>query len=233
MMKKLFGILFALVALAGVAFAGTESYSSSKEVRQSTEPAPCPEWYADNEWQIALWGTYAFSTDNDDDIDFDDDDDFDPNIIGDNAWGGGIDVKYFFRKYFGVGIEAYGLATDGSDVDVDFDDDDDDDDSNNDDGVGSIKGTFTFRYPIPCSRVAPYVFAGGGVIFGGVDEDIDFDDDDDDDDDDNEDARAIGQVGAGFEVRFTQHIGWMNDFSWNFTDGSDFGMVRTGVTFAF
>ena len=46
---------------------------------------------------------------------------------------------------------------------------------------------------------------------------------------------AIGQVGGGFEVRFTPHIGWINDFSWNVVDGpkNNFGMVRTGVNFAF
>ena len=33
--------------------------------------------------------------------------------------------------------------------------------------VGAILGTLTFRYPISCSRWAPYVFVGGGGIFGG------------------------------------------------------------------
>jgi hypothetical protein len=45
----------------------------------------------------------------------------------------------------------------------------------------------------------------------------------------------MGQVGGGLEVRFTPHIGWINDFSWNFVDGpkNNFGMVRSGVNFAF
>ena len=48
-------------------------------------------------------------------------------------------------------------------------------------------------------------------------------------------TRAIGQVGGGMEVRITPHIGWVSDFSWNFVDGpnNNFGMVRTGVNFAF
>jgi hypothetical protein len=48
-------------------------------------------------------------------------------------------------------------------------------------------------------------------------------------------SRAIGQVGGGMEVRMTPHIGWVSDFSWNFVDGpnNNFGMVRTGVNFAF
>ena len=28
------------------------------------------------------------------------------------------------------------------------------------------------------------------------------------------DAEFIGQVGAGYEVRLTRHIGFINDFSW-------------------
>jgi len=36
-------------------------------------------------------------------------------------------------------------------------------------------------------------------------------------------------------IRITPHIGWTNDFSWNVINGprNDFGMVRTGLTFAF
>jgi hypothetical protein len=32
---------------------------------------------------------------------------------------------------------------------------------------------------------------------------------------------AIGQLGAGLEIRFTPHIGWMSDFSWNVVNGQD------------
>jgi hypothetical protein len=48
-------------------------------------------------------------------------------------------------------------------------------------------------------------------------------------------TRAIGQFGGGIEVRITPHIGWINDFSWNVVDGPDnnFGMVRSGLNFAF
>src|SRR5262249_8273786 len=28
----------------------------------------------------------------------------------DDTWGGGVDVKYFWSRYFGVGVEALGLA---------------------------------------------------------------------------------------------------------------------------
>ena len=48
-----------------------------------------------------------------------------------------------------------------------------------------------------------------------------------------DDARALGQVGGGFEVRFTPHIGFITDASWNVTDDEDFGMVKAGINFAF
>ena len=33
--------------------------------------------------------------------------------------------------------------------------------------VGAVLGTLTLRYPIPCTRFSPYIFGGGGGIFGG------------------------------------------------------------------
>ena len=48
-------------------------------------------------------------------------------------------------------------------------------------------------------------------------------------------TEAVGQFGGGLEFRVTPHIGWMNDFSWNVINGpqNNFGMVRSGLTFAF
>jgi hypothetical protein len=34
---------------------------------------------------------------------------FDRYLGGDHAWGGGIDLKYFFRRYFGIGVEGFVL----------------------------------------------------------------------------------------------------------------------------
>src|SRR5438046_1045420 len=62
-MKKFALIFCALVTLSAFAHAGPETYSG-KEMKQVVPP-PCPEWYADTEWNISLWGTYAFNeTDN-------------------------------------------------------------------------------------------------------------------------------------------------------------------------
>jgi hypothetical protein len=111
-----------------------------------------------------------------------------------------------------------------------------------------VLGTLTFRYPIPCTRFAPYLFAGGGGIFGGGERThlvavprlpgpaggpLDFSESRTRSGD--SETKAIGQFGGGIEVRLTPHIGWINDFSWNVVDGpnNNFGMVRTGVNFAF
>jgi len=236
------------LASAGPAYSG-------KEMTQAAPP--CPQWYADSEWNISLWGTYAATGT-----------EYNPNLAlfdlvestteghtvygtfdkylgGDHAFGGGIDAKYFFRRYFGIGVEAsilnahrgagFDLENNGVDVFIHQR-------RSEDRAVGEVLGTFTLRYPIPCSRFAPYVWAGGGVIWGGGERDIIILDGFNDEEEPlyhtvhhGTTTEAVGQFGAGLEFRITPHIGWMNDFSWNVLSGTknNFGMVRTGVTFAF
>jgi hypothetical protein len=106
--------------------------------------------------------------------------------------------------------------------------------------VGAALGTFTVRVPLNCSRGAPYVWAGGGAVFGGgrshdffldatrplgiVRREFD-----------SSETKTMAQVGGGFEVRVTPHCGWTTDFSWNIVSGSknNFGLARTGINFAF
>ena len=210
-------------ALAGVGYSG-------KEIKQVAAPPPCPAWYADNEFNLSLWGTYVFTGNNWED---------DRYIEADHAWGGGIDAKYFFMRYFGVGIEGWVVDARRTtqDVFIDFDREIFDISTGHENrAVGSVLGTLTLRYPIPCTRFSPYIFGGAGGIFGGgerthlvvTDHIIRTEDTD-------TEAKAIGQVGGGMEIRLTPHIGWVSDFSWNFVDGphNNFGMVRTGVNFAF
>src|SRR5436190_482262 len=94
---------------------------SGEEMKQVAYVPPCPEWYGDREWNVNLWGTYAFTNT-----------EFAPNaslvdivqstseggavlgtydryIGGDHAWGGGGDIKYFFCRYAGVGVEGFGV----------------------------------------------------------------------------------------------------------------------------
>lgn len=215
-MKKLTLGFCALIALGSAAFAGTETYSKESK---AVVPPPCPQWYADNEFNLSLSGVYAFSGNE--------------NTFLDHGWGGAIDAKYFFHKYFGLGVQGFFLDADSDDDFNGFVNNDDDDS----DGVGGILGTFTLRFPMNCSRFAPYLWVGAGGVWGDNNDNVFLNaagavvraNDDDDD------GHAMGQLGAGFEVRFTPKFGWQNDFSWNIVEGThnNFGMVRTGLNFAF
>ncbi len=196
-MEKLLLAALGAVAIASGAFAGTETYYG-KEMK----PLPCPEWYADREFNVGIWGTYVFT--GNDWVN-------DRYLETDHAWGGGI-FEHTIRH------------------------------QNN--TIGSVLGTLTLRYPIPCTRFAPYIFGGGGAIFGGGQRTSFVLTTDVEEGEENDvivtrhtgsETKAIGQVGGGIEVRFTPHIGWVSDFSWNFVDGpsNNFGMARTGVNFAF
>src|SRR6267154_3837059 len=158
MKKPVLGLL-CIVALTSAAFAGTETYSG-KEMKQ-VAPPPCPQWYADNEFNVGLWGTYVFTGNNWQD---------DHYLESDHAFGGGIDLKYFFHRYFGVGIEGWAVDARRAfeDVFVDLNNGIFDVHTGHESrAVGSVLGTLTLRYPIRCTRFSPYIFGGGGGIFGG------------------------------------------------------------------
>src|SRR5213595_3474921 len=108
-MKKLLLCLLGPALVASAAFAGV-GYSG-KEMKQ-VAPPPCPEWYADREFNISLWGTYVFTGTNWGD---------DRYIEADHAWGGGLDLKYFFIRTGDGGLAvrlrpARGRAADGARV---------------------------------------------------------------------------------------------------------------------
>jgi hypothetical protein len=225
-MKKILFGLSAIIALTSAAIAGTETYS-----KETTQAVPdCPEWYADSEFNVTLSGVYAPTGNSWRE---------DTYLGVDHAWGGSLDLKYFTHRYFGFGLQGTLLSVNDSEV---FDDGFtrvrvDSDDRH---AVGSLLGTFTVRFPIRCSRVAPYFWAGGGGIFGGGrDHDFfldpttptgvvrrEFH---------SSDTKMLAQGGGGLEIRFTRRCGWINDFSWNVVSGSknNFGMARTGINLAF
>ena len=258
-MKKLtltFCALFALLVVAPALYAdGPEKYSGKeKEVMQPAPPV-C-DFYRAHEWDLSIWGAYAFAADTgqfnvpNDDPFFPDNDvtnetvlsifgttlgvissseprNFNPNervnigrvsknqlFARDDVWGGGADVKYFWSRYFGVGIEGVGLAA-----------------KTNFAGGGLL--TLTGRYPF--GRFAPYVTGGIGFIDGGatlykffnekhtflngvVTNEREFWTVDPVA---NNHVRALGQIGAGLEFRVTCHIGLMADFTWNFVFGQE------------
>ena len=246
-MKKLALTLLLVCGFGLLASAGPEQYSG-KEMKQVVPP-PCAEWYADNELNVSVWGAYAFSDTDNDRTGIEDTDDlnefgnYDRFLSADHAWGGGIDVKYFFHRYFGVGVEGFALAGRSLHAILDHGSLEAFEERYNVDHhtVGGVLGTLTLRYPFHCSRFSPYVWAGGGAVFGGsndrpvgrdvVGEELAFADRFENDDE----SKAVFQFGGGLEVRFTRHIGITGDFSWNVVDGpkNNFGMVRTGLNFAF
>jgi len=147
----------------------------------------------------------------------------------DDTWGGGADIKYFWNKYFGFGIEGLGLAA-----------------KTNFAGGGLV--TLTGRFPF--GRFAPYVTGGIGFIDGGATEYKFFNEKHvyapmsstvvgvpgtfdsgnyvlhereflTTDPVYNHHVRALGQIGAGLEFRITCHIGLMADFTWNFVFGQE------------
>jgi hypothetical protein len=224
-MKKLTLSLCAAIAMASAVYAG-ETYTKESK---SVVPPPCPQWYADNEFNLTLSGVYMFTGN-----DWRDDQYF----AVDHGWGGALDAKYFVHRYFGFGVQVWGARINSHEIfDNGFSRVWGDEESN---FGGGILGTFTLRFPISCSRWAPYVWVGGGGVWGGGrDHDFfldstqplgvvrhEFED---------SNAKIVGQVGGGFEIRFTPKVGWTNDISWNVVSGADnnFGMARTGINFAF
>ena len=225
-MKKLILSFCTMVALSSVTFAGTETYSSKNT--QTVAPE-CPQWYADNEFNLSLSGVYAGTGNRWRE---------DTYLGVDHAWGGSLEAKYFFHRYFGLGVQGTLLSVNSREIfDNGFTRTWGAEDKH---AVGMALGTFTLRFPISCSRFAPYVWGGGGGIFGGgrthdffldrtqplgiVRREFD-----------RSKTKSTAQVGGGLEVRITPHMGWMTDFSWNIVSGSknNFGRARTGVNFAF
>lgn len=225
-MRKLMLVLSGVVSLVSASFAGTETYSS-KDTRQVAPE--CPQWYADNEFNLSLSGAFAFTSNPWRE---------DTYLGVDHAWGGSVEAKYFMHRYFGLGVQGTVLSVNGADTfDNGFGRTRGTEDRH---AVGSVLGTITLRFPLNCSRFAPYVWVGGGGIFdGGRDHDFsldrtarlgvvrrEFD---------SSRTKSVGQVGGGIEYRLSPHCALLSDFSWNIVSGSNnnFGMARTGINFAF
>ena len=243
-MKKLTLTLCALVAIVSAASAGVERYSG----KDKTMAPPCTEYYGDREFNISAWGAFAFADTHNHTNEY-------YLLFGDLGGGGGIDVNYFFRRYFGVGIEGFGLFGQGFDGKNTVDRQliaarlgSSETGSDNTEGVFA---NFILRYPYPCSHWAPYTWVGIGAVFADDNDQIDLEADrisrsnatgatvtsgsDFDRKIVDNSARLTAQVGLGMEYRFTQHIGLKSDFAYHFVDGrgNNFGMTRLGVNFAF
>ena len=214
MIKKITFGMAALSMLSAVALAGPMPAPDKNPV-----PAPCPPFYADQEFSIQAFGLGVWRAGSDlgNGVVL-------PNghriggrsLIGNSGYaGGGGEAQYFFTRNFGVGLEGAGYDIG--------------------DGVGSVAGNFYCRAPLnECSRWAPYIYGGVGGLFadvpnitihgnnyGGGTAD-----------------RFEGHIGAGLEVRFTPHIGAFVDGRYVFVDGNSdrvpkYGEFRGGFKYAF
>ena|ERR1700704_3388472 len=251
-MKKFALTLTILCALCALAYTGTEKYSGKdKEIVQQAVPE-C-DLYRAHEWEFMIWGTYAFSGNSGQSHTFrngtfegvpenlpvgDSNQIIDIGHVSndrylnkDSAFGGGGDIKYFFSKYWGLGAEGFVV------------------DSNDNTG-GAGLATVTFRWPIGCSRFAPYVFGGFGAAGGGSHtvrffEEIHHGAGEVGNENEeefrhdktfkNNTTNAVGQFGGGLEIRVTRHVGFMGDFAWNVLQrpNNDFGMARFGLTLSY
>jgi len=232
-MKCVALVATALSVCLCLSYAGTERYAG-KEMEEP--PVTTCDWYGGHQWEISVWGAYAFpGNQNGQDlfnIGFfhelhEGADNHEANLgrlqtdrflNDDDVGGGGLDLKYFFNKYIGVGLEGYALSANTT--------------------VGGALVTLTLRYPIGCTPLAPYVFGGIGAAFGAsqsVAAEDEFNEVFLERELHSDSAILAGAVGGGVEYRFTKRVGVMADFSWHILDKPDnnFYMIRSGITFGF
>src|SRR5437773_10132542 len=98
-MKRLVSCLLGFGLIASASFAGV-GYSG-KEMKQVAAPPPCPERYADREFNVSLWGTYIFTGNTWEN---------DRYLESYHAWGGGADLKYVFMRYIGVRVGGWAVS---------------------------------------------------------------------------------------------------------------------------
>ena len=129
--------------------------------------------------------------------------------IGDHAWGGGIGLTYFPWLYAGFGIDGDLVNS-----------------IPGDDLSHQIDGKFTLRYPVdlmfPKLQLAPYGYAGVGGLFVHTSGS-------------NHHSSVLRNFGAGFEYRFTPHIGIFSDAGYEIVDGpkNNFMQANFGLKYAF
>jgi hypothetical protein len=253
-MKRL--ITLAVVTLAShaiVSFAGEPVVSSKQVVPVPGPPPPPASFFRGNEFDIGAFGTYATGTGNNptgtrvrDGIS--------TTLSGEttvSGWGGGMDFSYYFPwKYAGVRFQGAGLSLSTGTFTV----------TETVNGVrtasrtgsvstsaGIITSNIVLRLPLddfwPGVHLAPYVFGGFGVLFaGGNGETINtrfpelnarFNNASS-----SVQSRPLGNIGGGFEYRFTPHIGLFGEAGYNVVDhngrgSTNFVQTNFGLRFAF
>lgn len=134
-------------------------------------------------------------------------------VFEDPEWGGGLAVGYYFNHYIGVSLEGFLMDTEA-------------------DATGAVSLNLVARYPMQDRCIAPYLFAGGGLLFNANNPHFEGDSDDRQNVDD---GLFEGHIGIGVEYRVRPNIGLFTDIRYTFVEESDtnFGLVRLGLRFVF
>lgn len=130
-----------------------------------------------------------------------------------DAWGGGVDVDYFFNA--NIGLEATAAWARPH--------------STNTQEAHATWGNYTLdlilRAPFEAYHIAPYILAGGGMISAKSDNTGD------------RVNKWLGQLGAGLEYKPTAKLGVFVDWIYNFPGASqdvpNYQEIRMGVKVGF
>lgn len=202
------GLILAALAIPA-AFAGETTVSSSY-TQTAMPPPPSLSLYNAGEWQVDLYGNYAFAGSSD------------RRLFDNDAWGGGVAFNYFFTRNFGLGVEGSLFDTYGDTL-----------------GTAGLDLFWRFPIaetgfaPYVFGGVG-LTFNADDLSSG------DFRDarhrwEDGDDPHNGDDVLFLGHAGAGVEYRFNPHFGIFTDarYTWTENRDGDYGQARAGVRFAF
>jgi hypothetical protein len=219
-------IALAFLVLATAALAGPQDFKAT-----APAPTPAPDWFRANEWDVTAFGTGVWTQTAAKQ---------DRYLGVDHAFGGTLDGKYFFSKYFGAGLSFTGLAINNStSLETGFFGEPIPQlpAAGNTGFVGNILAKAVARYPI--GQFAPYGFVGIGAIFNGGNTELTAP---------NgltgnqvkfqaieHDVKMIIEPGIGLEYRLTKNIGIVAEGAFDKIDRpqSNAWTIRSGLNVAF
>lgn len=197
------------VSLVTASFAG-ETITRAVPAPATGYSVPSASLYNAGEWNIDLFGAYAFSSSSN------------SRLVDDDAFGGGLGFTYFISRNFGIGAEGTLFDTEGDTL-----------------GTTALNLVLRFPVAETGLAPYVYGGVGLTFNADDLESD-DFRDardriDDNDDPRDSDDVVFLGHAGAGVEYRFTPHTSLFTDFryTWSERDHGDFCQARAGVRFAF
>jgi hypothetical protein len=253
-MKRLIALTAVVIVQAGAAFAG-EPMVSSKQVI-APPPAPPESFFKGNEFVIGAFATYVTATNGGGSTHrvTDAGTTFTLSSNGSpDGWGGGLDFTYFFPwKYAGVRIQGAGVSLQTGDVTVTSSNGFRSRTGSGSSAAGVLTGDFVLRLPLddfyPGFHLAPYIFGGfGGVFTDAGDNTINTPSQRANHAFNNASGNAsndriLGNIGGGFEYRFTPHVGVFGEAGYNWVGGGnhsinsgvkDFVQTNFGLRYAF